>query len=120
MKLPVPVGEKGGGWPMRSTELMLVGLATLFVSPSASLRPCTWPNIQRSFGPGRALCRRIVERGAVHRHRHLQKWSQADGSFFRLGRAFALGVMMIPIVMRASEEAKLVPQAIRNASYALA
>jgi phosphate transport system permease protein len=34
--------------------------------------------------------------------------------------AFALGVMMIPIVMRASEEAlKLVPQTIRHASYAL-
>jgi phosphate transport system permease protein len=34
--------------------------------------------------------------------------------------AFALGVMMIPIVMRASEESlKLVPQTLRNASYAL-
>jgi phosphate transport system permease protein len=34
--------------------------------------------------------------------------------------AFALGVMMIPIVMRSSEEAfKLVPESLRNASYAL-
>jgi phosphate transport system permease protein len=34
--------------------------------------------------------------------------------------AFALGVMMIPMVMRASEEAlKLVPSSLRNASYAL-
>jgi phosphate transport system permease protein len=34
--------------------------------------------------------------------------------------AFALGVMMIPVVMRASEEAlKLVPITLRNASYAL-
>jgi phosphate transport system permease protein len=34
--------------------------------------------------------------------------------------AFALGVMMIPIVMRASEEAlKLVPDSLRQASYAL-
>jgi phosphate transport system permease protein len=34
--------------------------------------------------------------------------------------AFALGVMMIPVVMRASEEAlKLVPATLRNASYAL-
>lgn len=34
--------------------------------------------------------------------------------------AFALGVMMIPVVMRASEESlKLVPQSLRNASYAL-
>lgn len=34
--------------------------------------------------------------------------------------AFALGIMMIPIVMRSAEESlKLVPQSLRNASYAL-
>jgi phosphate transport system permease protein len=34
--------------------------------------------------------------------------------------AFALGIMMVPIVMRGSEEAlKLVPQSLRQASYAL-
>lgn len=34
--------------------------------------------------------------------------------------AFALGIMMIPIVMRSSEESlKLVPKSLRNASYAL-
>ena len=34
--------------------------------------------------------------------------------------AFALGVMMVPIVLRTSEESlKLVPAALRNASYAL-
>jgi phosphate transport system permease protein len=37
-----------------------------------------------------------------------------------LAGAFALGIMMIPIVMRASEESlKLVPGSLRNASYAL-
>lgn len=42
------------------------------------------------------------------------------GSFSGWAGAFALGILMIPIVMRASEEAlKLVPQSIRNASYAL-
>src|SRR5207237_4547880 len=42
------------------------------------------------------------------------------GHFSGWAGAFALGVMMIPIVMRASEEAlKLVPQSIRDASYAL-
>ncbi len=42
------------------------------------------------------------------------------GHFSGWAGAFALGVMMIPIVMRASEEAlKLVPAPIRNASYAL-
>ncbi len=42
------------------------------------------------------------------------------GHFSGWAGAFALGTMMIPIVMRASEEAlKLVPSPIRNASYAL-
>ena len=42
------------------------------------------------------------------------------GHFSGLAGAFALGVMMLPIVLRASEESlKLVPQSIRNASYAL-
>jgi phosphate transport system permease protein len=42
------------------------------------------------------------------------------GHFSGWAGAFALGIMMIPIVMRASEESlKLVPQSLRNASYAL-
>lgn len=40
--------------------------------------------------------------------------------FYGWSGVFALGVMMVPIVMRASEEAlKLVPTSLRNASYAL-
>src|SRR5258708_31295417 len=42
------------------------------------------------------------------------------GQFSGLAGGFALGVMMIPIIMRTSEEAlKLVPSTLRNASYAL-
>jgi phosphate transport system permease protein len=42
------------------------------------------------------------------------------GEFTAWAGAFALGLMMIPIVMRGSEEAlKLVPEALRHASYAL-
>jgi phosphate transport system permease protein len=42
------------------------------------------------------------------------------GHFSGWAGAFALAIMMIPIVMRASEEAlKLVPEALRQASYAL-
>jgi phosphate transport system permease protein len=41
-------------------------------------------------------------------------------NFYGWSGVFALGVMMVPIVMRASEEAlKLVPTALRNASFAL-
>jgi phosphate transport system permease protein len=50
----------------------------------------------------------------------------APGGWLSLGKftawagAFSLGLMMIPIVMRGSEEAlKLVPEALRHASYAL-
>jgi phosphate transport system permease protein len=43
-----------------------------------------------------------------------------NGHFSGWAGAFALGVMMIPIVMRASEVAlKLVPESMRNASWAL-
>jgi phosphate transport system permease protein len=42
------------------------------------------------------------------------------GHYSGYAGAFALAVMMIPIVMRSSEEAfKLVPESLRNASYAL-
>jgi phosphate transport system permease protein len=42
------------------------------------------------------------------------------GHFSGWAGIFALGVMMIPVVMRAGEEAlRLVPQSLRNASYAL-
>jgi phosphate transport system permease protein len=42
------------------------------------------------------------------------------GHFSALAGGFALGIMMLPIIVRASEEAlKLVPQSIRHASYAL-
>ncbi len=42
------------------------------------------------------------------------------GNFSGLAGGFALGVMMLPIVLRASEEAlKLVPKTLRQASYAL-
>ncbi len=45
---------------------------------------------------------------------------QTTGSFSGLAGAFALAVMMVPIVMRSSEESlKLVPAELRQASYAL-
>ena len=51
---------------------------------------------------------------------YLPAMAVAKRAFSGLAGGFALSVMMIPIVMRASEEAlKLVPQALRNASHAL-
>jgi phosphate transport system permease protein len=47
-------------------------------------------------------------------------WSKEPWGYSAWAGAFALGVMMLPIVIRATEEAiKLVPQALRHASYAL-
>jgi phosphate transport system permease protein len=47
-------------------------------------------------------------------------WADEPWGFSAWAGAFALGVMMIPIVVRTSEEAmKLVPQSLRHASFAL-
>jgi phosphate transport system permease protein len=47
-------------------------------------------------------------------------WSGARWGFSAWAGAFALGVMMFPVVVRASEEAmRLVPDSLREASYAL-
>ena len=48
------------------------------------------------------------------------QWLSPKGQFSGWAGVFALSIMMLPIVMRASEESlKLVPQALRNASHAL-
>jgi phosphate ABC transporter permease protein PstC/phosphate ABC transporter permease subunit PstA len=50
----------------------------------------------------------------------VERWTGERIFFFGWAGVFALAVMMVPIVMRAAEEAlKLVPQTLRNASYAL-
>jgi phosphate transport system permease protein len=49
-----------------------------------------------------------------------RSWIGGRPSLFGWAGVFALAVMMVPIVMRTSEEAlKLVPQSLRHASYAL-
>ncbi len=71
---------------------------------------------------GGALRRGAPQRSSVHHHRHrrLCLASLAAGWFSGWAGSFALGVMMVPIVMRTSEESlKLVPSSLRNASYAL-
>lgn len=47
-------------------------------------------------------------------------WADKSGKFSAWAGIFALGVMMLPVVVRATEETlKLVPQSLRQASYAL-
>jgi phosphate transport system permease protein len=124
VKLPVPVGEEGGGMANAIYgSAMLVGLATSFAVPigvlaaiylaeyrSDRLGP-TVRFIGELLGGVPSIVIGIFGYALVVR---------PLGHFSGWAGAFALGVMMLPIVMRASEEAlKLVPQSIRNASYAL-
>ena len=83
--------------------------------------------------PPGALHHGATGRRAVDRHRHLRGRAvqhrhrvlasairRAASRFYGWSGVFALAVMMVPIVIRAAEEAlKLVPQSLRNASFAL-
>jgi phosphate transport system permease protein len=124
VKLPVPVGEQGGGMANALYgSALLVGLATLFAVPigvfaaiflaeyrSTRLGPAV-RFIGELLGGVPSIVIGIFGYAVVVR---------PLGHFSGWAGAFALGVMMLPIVMRASEEAlKLVPHSIRNASYAL-
>jgi phosphate transport system permease protein len=131
-KLPVPYGDQGGG--LANALLgsgMLVGLATLFAVPAgilaaiylAEYRQTRLGSTVRFFGellngvPSivvgtfvYALVRWMIEAGFLGPRYQFSGWAGV----------LALFCMMLPIVMRASEEAlKLVPQTLRNASHAL-
>jgi len=117
------VGETGGGIAHALIGSgMLIGLASLFAVPLglfgavylSEYRKSRLASVTRFVGEMLGGVPSIVIGIFVYnllvKGRHFSGW--AGG--------FALGVMMIPIIMRASEEAlKLVPQTLRNASYAL-
>jgi phosphate transport system permease protein len=124
VRLPLPVGEVGGGMANAIVgSLMLVGMACLYAVPvglfaaiylaeyrSLWLGP-TVRFIGELLGGVPSIVIGIFAYYLVVR---------PLGHFSGYAGAFALGIMMIPIVMRASEESlKLVPQSLRNASYAL-
>lgn len=131
-QLPRPQGETGGGLANAIVGSgILVGLATLLALPIGLLsaiflseyRTHRAAPVVRFFGellggvPSivigtfvYALVRLFIESGLLGRREQFSGWAGA----------FALATMMIPILMRASEEAlKLVPSTLRNASYAL-
>lgn len=123
-KLPVPVGEVGGGMANALYgSAMLVGLAVLFAVPIGVLAAIYLAEYRSDrLGPTVRFIGELLGGvpsivigifGYVLVVRPM-------GHFSGWAGGFALGVIMLPIVMRASEEAlKLVPQSIRNASYAL-
>src|SRR5262249_3327991 len=119
VNLPAPVGESGGGMVNALCgSFLLVGLATLGAVPVGVLAAVYLAEYRSDrLGPAVRFIGELL--GGVPSivigilsyvlivlpMRHLSAWAGA----------FALAVMMIPIVMRASEEAlKVVPQAIRS------
>jgi phosphate transport system permease protein len=130
--LPKPQGEMGGGLANGlAGSVILVALATLVALPIgllaaiflAEYRNSRLVPVVRFFGEllngvpsivvGTfvvAFVVMLIRFGFLPRSAKFSGWAGAC----------ALAVMMIPIVMRASEEAlKLVPQTLRNASHAL-
>jgi phosphate transport system permease protein len=129
---PKPLGDTGGGLANALVgSATIVGLATLFAVPCgllaaiylAEYRQTRVGSAVRFFGellngvPSivvgifvYALVRSIIQAGLLQPRNQFSGWAGA----------FALFCMMLPIVMRSSEEAlKLVPQTLRNASHAL-
>jgi phosphate transport system permease protein len=126
-RLPVAPLETGGGLAnalVGSGEI--VGLATLFATPIGLLaaiylaerRRGRLGSTVRFIGELLAGVPSIVIGIFAYAVIIQPKYFGLD--LYGWGGVFALMVMMIPIVMRASEESlKLVPQSLRNASFAL-
>jgi phosphate transport system permease protein len=121
---PAPVGEPGGGMANALFgSFMLVGLASAFAIPVgilaavylAEYRSDRLGPVVRFIGELLAGVPSIVI--GIFTYFLLVR---PMGSNSAWSGAFALGVMMIPIVMRTTEEAlRLVPASLRHASYAL-
>ena len=130
VNLPKPVGEAGGGMANALVgSAMLVGVATLLAVPigllaaiylteyrARTLAP-TVRFVGELLGGVPSIVIGIFAYTVIVRSSH----TLFDGrGLYGWAGAFALAIMMIPIVMRASEEAlKLVPAGLRQASYAL-
>lgn len=143
-RLPRPLGEEGGGLANALVGSgLLVGLATLFAVPLGLLASIFLAEYSRSrlapvvrfFGelltgvPSivigtfvYALIDLIIRWNKLSHPGETPRygWLEPQNQFSGWAGAFALGVMMIPVVMRAAEEAlKLVPRALRDGSHAL-
>jgi phosphate transport system permease protein len=124
-KLPAPVGQTGGGMANAFYgSALMIGLATAFSVP-IGLLTAIYLAEYRSGRLG-AVVRFVAEMlGSVPSivigiFGYYAVVKPVTNNFSGLAGGFALGVMMLPIVIRASEEAlKLVPTSLRHASYAL-
>ncbi len=124
-QLPKPVGQTGGGMANAFYgSALMVGLATAFSVPVGLLAAIYLAEYRSDWlAPTVRFVAEMlgsVPSIVIGIFGYYLVVKPITHNFSGLAGGFALGVMMIPIVMRASEEAlKLVPQALRNASYAL-
>jgi phosphate transport system permease protein len=124
VNLPAPVGQEGGGLANALLgSFLLVAVATLFAVPVGVLAAIFLAEYRSDrLGPAVRFIGELLS-GVPSIVIGIFAYNlvvRPMGHFSGWAGSFALGVMMIPIVMRASEEAlKLVPKTIRNASYAL-
>jgi phosphate transport system permease protein len=138
VRLPKPPGESGGGLANALVgSAMLVGIATIGAVPLgilaaiflAEYRPSRLIPAVRFVGEllngvpsiiiGTVAYALLVQPLKIQIP-WLGMSAYTRGGFSGWAGSFALGIMMIPIVMRTSEESlKLVPSSLRNASYAL-
>jgi phosphate transport system permease protein len=123
-KLPRPIGQQGGGVANALYgSFLLVGLAALFAVP-LGLLAAIWLAEHHSGRLG-SVVRFVGELLGGVPSIVIGIFAyvvvvRPMGHFSGWAGAFALGLLMVPIVMRASEEAlKLVPASLRQASYAL-
>jgi phosphate transport system permease protein len=124
VRLPKPPGEPGGGLANALVgSAMLVGMATIGAVPLgilaaiflAEYRPSRLIPAVRFVGELLNGVPSIIIGTVAY-----ALLVQPLGGFSGWAGSFALGIMMVPIVMRTSEESlKLVPSSLRNASYAL-
>jgi phosphate transport system permease protein len=124
VNLPAPVGEEGGGMANALYgSALLVSLATLFAIPIGLLGAIYLVEYRSDrLGPAVRFVGELlggvpsIVIGIFAYYLVVRPM----GHFSAWAGSFALGVMMVPIIMRASEEAlRLVPQSIRQASHAL-
>ncbi|HWY86344.1 MAG TPA: phosphate ABC transporter permease subunit PstC [Gemmataceae bacterium] len=130
VNLPTAVGKPGGGMANAlAGSAMLVSIATLLAVPVGLLAAIylteyrdgvvapTVRFIGELLGGVPSIVIGIFAYTLVVRTAHILLGAPG---FYGWAGVFALAIMMVPIVMRASEEAlKLVPSALRQASYAL-
>lgn len=127
--LPPPIDEPGGLGNAVVGSLFLVALATAFAVPVGILTAAYLSEFRTSrlAGPVRFVTELLggvpsIVIGIFGYAMLVDPFWYPGGrwGFSAWAGAFALGVMMLPVVIRSSEEAlKLVPKSLREASYAL-